>query len=105
VGGDVADPEVGESSYDKTPLRPLLTLADAGAALLARLREIRCPVLIMTSPNDHVVNPADSDVLAAAVSGPVERVTLERSYHVAPIDYDRDVVQERAVEFVRRVTS
>jgi carboxylesterase len=105
VGGDVADPEVGESSYDKTPLRPLLTLVDAGAELLNRLDDIRCPVLIMTSPNDHVVNPADSDVLAERVGGPVERVTLERSYHVAPIDYDRDIVQERAVEFAGRVTS
>jgi carboxylesterase len=105
IGGDVADPEVGESSYDKTPLRPLLTLIEAGQQLLPRLREIRCPALIMTSPNDHVVNPADSDVIAEAVGGPVERVTLERSYHVATIDYDRDIVRERAVEFARRVTA
>jgi carboxylesterase len=105
IGNDVADPEVGESSYDKTPLRPLLSLIETGAELLPRLGEIRCPVLIMTSPNDHVVNPADSDVLAASVGGSVERVTLERSFHVAPIDYDRDIVRERAVEFVQRVTA
>jgi carboxylesterase len=35
----------------------------------------------------------------------VERVILERSYHVATLDYDRDVVEERTVEFARRVTT
>ncbi|HKE75406.1 MAG TPA: hypothetical protein VKB57_17415, partial [Acidimicrobiales bacterium] len=65
---------------------------------------IACPVLIMTSTQDHVVDPVSSDKLAAGVSGPVERVTLERSYHVATLDYDRDLINERAVEFARRVT-
>jgi carboxylesterase len=62
-------------------------------------------VLIMNSPQDHVVEPVNSDILAAGVSGPVERVTLERSYHVATLDYDRDLVNERAIEFARKVTS
>ena len=55
----------------------------------------RCPVLILTSPQDHVVEPANGDFLAADVGGPVERVTLERSYHVATLDYDKDVIFER----------
>jgi len=102
VGGDVADPDQREKAYDATPLRPLLSLAGAGAELA--LAAITCPVLIMTSPQDHVVDPGNSDKLAAAVAGPVERVTLERSYHVATIDYDRDLVKEQAVAFARRVT-
>jgi carboxylesterase len=47
----------------------------------------------------------NSDILAAGVSGPVERVTLERSYHVATLDYDKDLVSECAIEFARKVTS
>ncbi len=43
----------------------------------------------MTSPEDHVVPPTNSDHLAATLGGPVERVTLERSYHVATIDFDK----------------
>ena len=39
-----------------------------------------------------------------AVGGPVERVTLERSYHVATLDYDKDLINEKAVGFSRRVT-
>jgi carboxylesterase len=105
VGGDVADPDQREKAYDATPLRPLLSLAGAGAELGPALARITCPVLVMNSPQDHVVDPSNSDKLAASVAGPVERVTLERSFHVATLDYDRDIVNERAVDFARRVTA
>jgi len=59
----------------------------------------------MNSPQDHVVPPVSSDVLASKVSGPVERVSLERSYHVATLDYDKDEIESRAVEFARKVTT
>jgi hypothetical protein len=35
----------------------------------------------------------------------VERVVLERSYHVATLDFDSDLVEARTVEFARRVTA
>ena len=105
IGGDVADPEGREKAYDATPLAPMLSLAAAADEFRSDLGKIACPVLIMTSPQDHVVEPVNSDLLAEGVSGPVERVTLERSYHVATLDYDKDLVSERAVEFARRVTS
>ena len=105
IGGDVADPAGREKAYDATPLAPLLSLAAAGEAFRGDLGKIASPVLIMTSPQDHVVEPSNSDLLATGVSGPVERITLERSYHVATLDYDKDIVSERAVEFARRVTA
>jgi len=105
IGGDVADPAAREKAYDATPLRPLLSLADAADELGGDIRRIACPVLIMTSPQDHVVDPADSDLLASEVSGPVERVTLERSYHVATLDYDKDLIIERALAFAQQVVS
>jgi carboxylesterase len=103
IGGDVADPAAREKAYDATPLRPLLSLADAAAETVDDLAKVGCPVLLMTSPQDHVVDPHNSDIVAERVSGPVERVTLERSYHVATLDYDKDLVFERTVEFARRV--
>jgi carboxylesterase len=103
IGGDVADPAGREKAYEATPLRSLLSLAEAAAELDGDLVKVTCPVLIMTSPQDHVVDPGDSDILAAGVSGPVERVTLERSYHVATLDYDKDLVIEHAVRFAERV--
>jgi carboxylesterase len=105
VGNDIADPEATELAYDGAPIGPLLSLLEAQRELHGRLGEITCPVLIMNSPQDHVVPPVSSDVLAAAVAGPVERVTLERSYHVATLDHDRAEIERRAVEFARKVTA
>jgi carboxylesterase len=104
IGSDVADPDVTESAYDKVPLAPLVSMFDALAGLQAALPGITAPALIMTSPEDHVVAPTSSDHLAATLGGPVERVTLERSYHVATLDYDRDLIIERILDFVARVT-
>jgi carboxylesterase len=105
IGSDIADPEGSESAYEGSPLPPLLSLVEATEALGPELGRISCPVLVLTSPQDHVVAPANSDVLAGAVAGPVERVTLERSYHVATLDYDKDLIAERATAFVRKVTA
>ena len=105
IGSDIADPDSKEAAYDGTPIAPLLTLIAADDDLLPRLGDITCPVLIMTSPQDHVVPPLSSDILAMKVGGTVERVTLERSYHVATLDYDKDLIFERAVDFARKVTA
>jgi carboxylesterase len=103
IGNDIADPDQTELAYDGLPVPCLLSLCDADDEIAAALHTIACPVLIMTSPQDHVVPPSSSDVLAAGVAGPVERVTLERSYHVATLDYDRAEIERRGVEFARKV--
>jgi carboxylesterase len=105
IGSDIAAEGVVETAYPETPLRPLLSLQAGLAALQGDLGRIACPVLLLTSPQDHVVDPAQSDHLAGAVRGPVERVALERSYHVATLDHDAGLVCERAVAFARRVTA
>jgi len=103
IGSDIAMPGVVETAYSDTPLAPLLTLFEASTVVGAELGRITAPLLLFTSPEDHVVPASDSDVLAAAVSGPVERVSCERSYHVATMDHDAAMIEERSVEFVGRV--
>ena len=63
------------------------------------------PLRLFTSRQDHVVPTDDSTFLAATYGGPVEHTWLERSYHVATRDFDRDVVFAESVDFVRRVTA
>jgi len=104
VGNDIAAEGVTELAYDAVPVAGTRELLVAIGDLAPRLREIECPVLIMNSPQDHVVAPAASDYLAAHVSGPVERVSLERSFHVATLDLDKDIIEEKAVAFARQVT-
>jgi carboxylesterase len=106
IGSDIAKPGATEASYPITPLRGMISLVEAVRDEVSpALVNVRCPSLVLTSPNDHVVPPASSDHFAAQVSGPVERVVLERSYHVATLDFDAPLVEERAVEFARRVTA
>jgi carboxylesterase len=61
-------------------------------------------VLLLSSRQDHVVEPGSGDLVAGTVSGPVERVWLERSYHVATLDYDQDEIESRALAFARSVS-
>jgi carboxylesterase len=106
VGGDIADPSAHETAYLGTPLAALKSFWFEGLAPLApRYPSIKMPMLLYTSVQDHVVQPSDSDAVAATYGGPVERVMLERSYHVATQDYDKDIIFAGAVAFVHRVTA
>jgi carboxylesterase len=105
IGSDIAKPGISEGAYEGTPIAPLLSLLAAQADLAEHLADIRCPVLLFTSPQDHVVPPSSSDFLAARVAGPVERVTCERSYHVATMDFDAEDIEQRSVDFAKKVTS
>lgn len=105
VGGDIADPEAVESAYDGSPLRPLLSMwGDGVAPMTARYSELTMPLLLITSRQDHVVEPANSEHLVANYGGPLDHVWLERSYHVATQDHDRDEINRRAGEFIARIT-
>ena len=103
VGGDIAKPGVTESAYEGTPTAAILSLFDAVSDLQPRLGAIACPVLLFTSRQDHVVPPSSSEHLLRSVSGPVEHVWLDKSFHVATLDYDAEHIRQRAVEFARRV--
>lgn len=106
IGSDIADPDAHESAYDATPLRPLLSLVNDGLAPLAELYpSMQQPLLLLNSPQDHVVEPVQGDYLAANYGGPVQRILLERSYHVATQDYDKDIIFAETVAFAQRVTA
>ncbi len=106
IGSDIADPNAHETAYPGTPLAPAHSFMKDGLTPMApRLGELKMPLLLFTSVQDHVVNPADSDFLAANYGGTVERVMLERSYHVATQDYDKGTIFSGSVDFVRRVTA
>lgn len=106
IGSDIADPSAHETAYSGTPLGAMKSfLSDGLAPLAPRYPSIKMPMLLYTSVQDHVVQPSDSDAVAATYGGPVERVMLERSYHVATQDYDKDIIFAGAVAFVHRVTA
>ncbi len=105
IGSDIAEPGVTEIAYPGTPLAPLISLLDDGLAPLAdRYGELKMPLLLFTSRQDHVVEPRQSEHLARTYGGDVDHRWLERSYHVATQDYDRDDIVAAAVDFAVRHT-
>jgi carboxylesterase len=102
IGGDIADPDATELAYADVPVAPLLSLLAATLELTPRLGEITIPTLLVHSLQDHVVPPGASAALQEGLGGPVELVELQRSFHVATLDYERDEIERRAVEFAAR---
>jgi carboxylesterase len=82
IGSDIALEGAVEVAYPGLPLRATLSLFSAAAEVGADLESVTCPVLLFTS---------------------VQEVMLERSFHVATLDYDKDEIESRTVEFVAGV--
>lgn len=85
---DVPPSDVGEIALDRIPIGALLEMANG--VLSTDLAAVTVPVLLVTSANDDVVDPASSDVVAAQLAGPVTRDVLPASGHVASLDADLD---------------
>jgi carboxylesterase len=105
IGSDIAKEGVTESAYPGLPLRAALSLFAAASDVGDAVSAVRCPVLVFTSVQDHVVDPKSSEILVTRATGPVEQVMLERSYHVATLDWDKDEIEARTVEFLAGVSS
>lgn len=87
---DVPPSDVGEVALERIPIGALLEMANG--VLSIDLAAVRVPVLLVTSVNDEVVDPASSDVVAGSLGGPVDRLTLPRSGHVASMDADVELM-------------
>ncbi len=103
LGSDIAKEGAAEAAYQGTPVAALLSLFEGVDQVRPALGSITCPTLIVSSRQDHVVAPVSGDVLESSVGGPVERIFLERSYHVATLDWDAPLVEERVVAFAEEV--
>ncbi len=103
IGSDIKKEGQVEASYPGTPVAALLSLLEAADDVEARLADIHCPVLVLSSREDHVVESVSGDTVEARVSGPVERVWLEDSYHVATLDNDAPLIEALVTKFVTSV--
>jgi len=100
IGSDIALEGAVETAYPELPLRAARSLFAAAGDVADHLGSVTSPVLLFSSAEDHVVPPVSGDRLVEGVKGPVERIVLERSFHVATLDYDKDEIEARTVKFV-----
>lgn len=103
IGSDINKEGAVEASYGATPLACAKSLFEGIAQVYADLAKITAPSLVLQSREDHVVTKDNGDDLVAMVSGPIERIWLEDSYHVATMDNDQELVETATISFVQKV--
>lgn len=102
VGSDIKDPAVKESSYDKVPVRSVPELLHICKMVKEVLPQIKQPALIFGAREDHVVPPVNPPYIFEHIgSEQKELIWLENSYHVATLDYDKEIVFERTAALIK----
>ncbi len=106
IAGDIAKPGVEEPSYNRLPVQAMYSLSKAWPVVRGELSKITVPVLLMHSPQDHTVEPENSEVIRRGISSTdITDIVLERSYHVATLDYDAELIFSSSVEFIEKVSA
>jgi len=103
IGNDIALPGQDEHAYPRTPLAAAHSMTRLWADVRGYLDQVTCPVLLMTSRVDHVVDPLSGSILEATLPD-LRRVWLERSHHVATLDHDAALIIDESLTFVREHT-
>ena len=105
VTNDIAKPGQDEGGYDKLPLRAAHSLNyGLWPAVRSDIGKVSQPVLLLHSAADHLVEPSNSAwILAHVPAVDIEEVVLPDSFHVATLDYDAATIEERSLDFVRRL--
>lgn len=101
VASDIADPDQVELGYDRIPVVLVAeALNQCFSALRSRLHKVTAPIQLDISVTDHVLAPNNAELIRAQVRSPIDEVVLHRSYHVATLDYDAELIFSRSVEFI-----
>ena len=106
VGNDVKKEGVDEYAYDRIPVSALAHVGRFLRKVEKELPQVRQPVLIFSSKEDHTVKPRNSQLIAAKVGSERKRlVRLTNSYHVATLDNDAPAIVEEVAAFAREVAA
>ncbi|MFJ5777351.1 alpha/beta hydrolase [Streptomyces sp. NPDC093094] len=104
IASDIARPGSTEIGYDRVPLHAAHSLRQFFRVVDGELPQVTQPLLLLHSPQDHVVPPADSArILSRVSSTDVTELLLEQSYHVATLDHDADRIFEESHGFIGRL--
>ncbi|GGP69451.1 alpha/beta hydrolase [Streptomyces abikoensis] len=104
IASDIAKPGIEETGYDRVPLHAAHSFRGFLRKLDTELPQVTQPLLLLRSPQDHVVPPADSARILSRVSSlDVTERLLEKSYHVATLDHDAETIFEETHAFISRL--
>ncbi|MFI6283588.1 alpha/beta hydrolase [Streptomyces sp. NPDC051018] len=104
ITSDIAREGAVEVGYDRIPLHAANSLRNFLRLLDGELPQVTQPLVLLHSPRDHVVRPADSArILSRVSSTDVTEILLEQSYHVATLDHDAERIFEESHALIGRL--
>ena len=102
VGDDIKKPGRTEVPYDRIPVAAIAQLNRFLRVVRSELPRMRLPLLILHSPEDHVVPRGNTEFVRRRVGAKQkELILLPDSYHVATLDNDAETIVARTDEFIR----
>lgn len=104
VAGDIKKPGVVEPAYDRVATGGVDQFRRLMNFVRPHLGEIKVPVLIFKSREDHVIPVASATKTFKKLGTDwIEMIWLEDSYHVATMDNDLPVIVARSAAFITDV--
>ncbi|MEU2153726.1 alpha/beta fold hydrolase [Streptomyces sp. NPDC019396] len=104
IASDISMGGSEEVGYDRVPLHAAHSLRNFLKLVDGELPQVTQPMVLLHSPQDHVVPPVDSArILSRVSSQDVKEILLEQSYHVATLDHDAELIFEESYAFIGRL--
>lgn len=103
IASDIKAPDVKEIAYNRTPTNGVYEMLKLFKLVKRNLSKVHHPTLIFKSRDDHVLVIKNATYTYKKISSNrKEIIWLENSYHVATMDYDKDIIFKKSVEFIKK---
>jgi carboxylesterase len=105
VGNDIKRPGITEHGYDALPTRGIHQLLIMLKKTRQNLSKVTVPVQLFHSVEDHTLPVSNTEIIMAGL-GSVNKTLIEliKSYHVATLDYDQEVIYQNSLTFIESLT-
>ena len=106
VGDDIKQPGVTEHGYDSLPAVGVYELLKMLSYNRKRLHDVTVPLMLFHSKDDHTLPVSNTEIIMKGVGSiPKQRIELVNSYHVATLDYDKEIIFENSLIFLQSHTA
>ena len=101
IGDDLKRPGVTEAGYDANAIVGVYELLKMCSFTRQQLPNVTLPVQLFHSTEDHTLPVSNTEIILREISSREKsRIELVNSYHVAPLDYDADIIFENSRIFI-----
>lgn len=101
ITSDIHKEGVEELGYDRVSVAAAWSMTRLWKHVREDLPRVTAPVILFRSQVDHVVDDSSHEALLRALPD-TEMVSLPTSYHVATLDDDAELINERSVAFIKQ---